>query len=155
MKLKPYSLYIFDWQGTLFNTKSRALYAGAIDLLEYLRKQNVKIALATGCTRQTLDSLLSSYNLGKYFDYTRTTSECQVKPHPEMVEQTLEHFEIKKDQAVVIGDTIYDIFMANNAKVDSIGVAQDIYQESDLQKLQPTHVFANIQELYYKLNPMK
>jgi phosphoglycolate phosphatase len=94
-------------------------------LLDDLQDRDYLLAVATGKGRRGLDHEIAKHNLAKYFIITKTTSECFSKPNPQMVHEILEFTGIDARDAIVIGDSIYDIQMAFNAEVDSIHITDE------------------------------
>ncbi len=146
--MKDYSLYIFDWEGTITSSTSLGLSEKAVDLLELLKSKNKKLAVATGGSRGPFDMVLGALKLKEYFDYTRTASECDAKPEPQMINDILSYMGIDKSDAVMIGDTANDIQMATNAGIDSIAVCQGYCTREDFQYFSPSFTYDSIKDLY-------
>jgi phosphoglycolate phosphatase len=49
----------------------------------------------------------------------------------------LRYFDVAADRAVMIGDSIHDLTMANNAGMASIGVSYGAHNEARLKTLNP------------------
>lgn len=146
--MKKYLLFIFDWQDTLINTRSGKLFTGVKELLAELRKNNAKLGIATGSSRPAFETLLELLGMEKVFDYTKTSSECALKPDPDMLNQILSEAGIDKENAVMVGDTIQDIIMAKNAGIDSIALVQGSDNKAALANMHSTYLFDNINDLY-------
>ena len=58
----------------------------------------------------------------------------QGKPHPEAVNMTLEHFGFNAEEAIVVGDTIFDVEMGLNAGTRSCGVTYGNGSKESLSK---------------------
>jgi phosphoglycolate phosphatase len=54
-----------------------------------------------------------------------------------MLYSLLAHFDVTADRAIMIGDSIHDLAMANNAGMASIGVSYGAHNESRLNLLNP------------------
>ncbi|HBF47174.1 MAG TPA: HAD family hydrolase, partial [Shewanella frigidimarina] len=63
--------------------------------------------------------------------------DAKSKPHPEMLHSLLSHFNVAADRAIMIGDSIHDLTMANNAGMASIGVSYGAHNEARLKTLNP------------------
>jgi phosphoglycolate phosphatase len=105
------------------------------------------VAVATGKSRRGLDSALVSSGLGPHFDITRCADETRSKPDPKMLAEILEHFEIEPGDAVMIGDTRYDLDMARRINMPSIGVEWGVHKRDELGKYDPMFVASNVREL--------
>ena len=64
-----------------------------------------------------------------------------------MVELILEELHFKKEDALVIGDTKFDILMSNNAGTKSCYVCYDNKKNKDILALKPDCVIGNFKEL--------
>ena len=108
------------------------LYDDALYTLDSLRSAGHSLAVATGKGRDGLDRVLQEKNLGQYFDATRCADETKSKPHPLMLQELLTELGFSAQEAIMIGDTDFDLAMANAAGMQSIGVS---YGAHDLDRL--------------------
>ncbi|PCJ44873.1 MAG: HAD family hydrolase [Moraxellaceae bacterium] len=105
-----------DQQPSLF-------YPGIEAMLHQLAESGKKLSIATGKSRRGLDRVLTAVNLHQLFDGTRCADETHSKPHPAMVNELLALHGLRPDQAIVVGDTEFDMGMALSAGVDRVGVS--------------------------------
>jgi phosphoglycolate phosphatase len=98
------------------------LFDGARELIIELHRRGYKLAVATGKGRRGLNLALEHCGLGRYFHETRTVDECFSKPHPQMLDELMEELVITPERTLMIGDTSYDLQMAQNAGVHAVGV---------------------------------
>jgi phosphoglycolate phosphatase len=54
-----------------------------------------------------------------------------------MLHALLSHFAVSADKAIMIGDSVHDLTMANNANMASIGVSYGAHDEARLKGLAP------------------
>lgn len=108
------------------------LYAGVHECLQQLEKDGVLLGIATGNSRRGLDAFLERQGLEKMFINTKTADENPGKPNPEMLIQAMKEVGAESDMTVMIGDTVYDILMAGNAGVGSIGVSWGSHGKKEL-----------------------
>jgi len=134
-------------QYMVVNTTSSVLFNGAEALLDSLEQQGYWLAVATGKGRQGLDQVLELTGLGPRFHTTRCASETFSKPHPLMLEEILEQLGMDVKDALMIGDTEYDMEMAKNARMDRLGVSYGVHPQDRLMKHQPIGCIDNINEL--------
>lgn len=100
------------------------LYPGARAALEHLADQpDMTLAVATGKSRRGLDALLQAHGLEGVFASTQVADDHPSKPHPAMIHAALAETGVEADQAVMIGDTTYDMDMAAAADVTALGVS--------------------------------
>lgn len=97
-------------------------FDGMPELLADLRGSSRLLAVATGKSRRGLDRVMSALAVNDVFHGTRCADETRGKPEPDMVLELLEGLRVEPAQAVVVGDSHFDLEMAARAGVDSIGV---------------------------------
>ena len=126
------------------------LFEGITSLLDGLRTQNKLTAVATGKSRAGLNRVLQHAALKNRFDATGTADETASKPHPQMLFELLEELEVHADEAIMIGDTTYDVDMAHEAGMTAIGVTYGAHDADTLASSQPAvlvHSVAELQQL--------
>ncbi|MGH1420639.1 MAG: HAD-IA family hydrolase [Hyphomonas sp.] len=99
------------------------LYDGAMEILEQLRDENWLIAMATGKTRQGIRSVFASHPMEPFFDTIWCADDGPGKPHPFMVQQSMDALGVEAHQSLMIGDATFDILMGNAAGVKTLGVS--------------------------------
>jgi phosphoglycolate phosphatase len=119
------------------NEQPTPLFEGVESLIINLHAAGYQLAVATGKGRDGLDKVLALTGLGQYFHATRCADDAKSKPDPEMLHSLLRHFDVAADRAVMIGDSIHDLTMANNAGMASIGVSYGAHNEARLKTLNP------------------
>lgn len=127
------------------------LFPGAMDLLGWLESNNVQTAVATGKARHGLSRALTSVGLENYFKHSVCADEAASKPHPEMVQRLLDLTGCEPDKTLVVGDSVHDINMAKNARVDSIGVTTGASSPQALGALGPIAVIDCLTQLKEKV----
>ncbi|MDH5484783.1 MAG: HAD-IA family hydrolase [Gammaproteobacteria bacterium] len=130
------------------------LFDGVEALLESLENQGYWLAIATGKGRQGLDQVLEYTGLTDRFHVTRCASETFSKPHPLMLEEILDKLGIDARDALMIGDTEYDMEMALNADMDRLAVSYGVHSQSRLLKHKPIGCLHDICELPAYLNQL-
>ncbi|TDK43896.1 HAD-IA family hydrolase [Antarcticimicrobium luteum] len=100
------------------------LFPGTAEMLEDLAAQpGILIGVATGKSRRGLDALIEAHGLGRYFVTTQVADDHPSKPHPAMIEAALAETGVSAADAVMVGDTSYDMDMARAAGVAGLGVS--------------------------------
>ena len=108
-------------------------------MLQTLQQKNRQLAVATGKKRQGLDRVLDASDSQHYFVVTRCADESGSKPDPQMLTDILQHTDQQISNAVFIGDSIYDIQMANSIGMTSIAVNYGTATSAELAAQQPTY----------------
>ncbi|MDA3807487.1 MAG: HAD-IA family hydrolase [Thiomicrorhabdus sp.] len=122
-------------------------FDGAESLLFNLRQHGLKLAIATGKSRKGLDQVLGECGFGVYFDMTRTPVESASKPNPLMLDQILTELGLSVDEVVMIGDTTFDMEMAQNIGMDRIALSHGVHQMELLAEYNPVAQLDSLQEL--------
>ncbi|SNT75297.1 HAD-IA family hydrolase [Paracoccus seriniphilus] len=109
------------------------LYAGAKACLETLAaRDDLLLAVATGKSRRGLMALIEAHGLSGMFVSLQTADDHPSKPNPEMLLAALDEAGVATEQAVMVGDTTYDMEMARAAKVKGLGVAWGYHADAAL-----------------------
>jgi phosphoglycolate phosphatase len=127
----------FSHQFRNVNQLPTPFYPGIESWLYSLKKQGYQLAVATGKSRVGLDGLLEKLNLKDLFDVTYCSDETASKPNPLMLNKILQDLTINAEQALMVGDSSYDLEMANNAQIDCLGVSYGAHSEQLLNKFNP------------------
>lgn len=120
------------------------LYGDVLDTLDELRRGGHQLAVATGKARVGLDRALTEQGLSDFFDASRCADETRSKPHPLMLEQLLAELACPADDALMIGDTEFDLLMARAAGMRGVGVTYGAHPVSRLQKCSPHLLVDNL-----------
>jgi phosphoglycolate phosphatase len=108
-------------QGT---QQSSPLYPGIRAVLDELNAvPEFLLGVATGKSRRGLDALLAGHQMERLFLTQQVADHHPSKPHPAMLEAALAETGLSADQAVMIGDTEFDMAMAQAAGIRAIGVS--------------------------------
>ncbi len=122
-------------------------FEGAEAVLQTLADAGYMLAVATGKGRHGLDRVLNSTGFGQYFVETRCADETCSKPHPQMLQEIMEVLDTAPHQTLMIGDTEYDLEMANAAKVTSVAVDYGVHERERLLACNPQACLSSIQSL--------
>ena len=129
------------------NSHRTPFFAPIENMLLTLKQQDKQLAVATGKKRKGLDRVLEASASHHYFTITRCADESGSKPDPQMLRDILDYTNQPISQAVFIGDSIYDIQMANHLGMTSIAVNYGTASSSELAAEQPTYQVDTPQEL--------
>ena len=124
--------------------------AGAEDLFKYLRAKGVAIALTTGFSRSTLDTLLIELGWKDLIDISVTPGEAgRGRPHPDMLQKAATTLGITNPASViVVGDTAADMQAAVSFGAgQAIGVLTGAHDEHRLHDAGATSVINSVADL--------
>ncbi|WP_290790207.1 HAD-IA family hydrolase [Halomonas sp.] len=107
-----------------------------------------RLAVATGKSRRGLDRIFRESDSGRWFHASRTADETRSKPHPLMLEELLLELEVPLEEAVMVGDTEYDLEMARAIGMDRVGVTWGVHAPERLAASRPTYTAETVPELF-------
>lgn len=111
------------------------LFPGAREcLMRLAARDDLLLGIATGKSRRGLDALLAHHDLGGLFVTRQVADDHPSKPHPDMLRAALAEAGVSAAQAVIVGDTSYDIEMGVAAGVAGIGVNWGYHPVAQLQQ---------------------
>ncbi|BBT80554.1 haloacid dehalogenase [Aeromonas veronii] len=116
------------------------LFAGAGELLHDWQSQGLQLAVATGKSRRGLDRVLDETGLRPLLVTSRGADEANSKPDPLMLEQILAELGLSPRQAVMIGDSVHDMAMAEAIAMPRIGVTWGVDSRDALGRHGPVAV---------------
>ncbi|QQN74805.1 HAD-IA family hydrolase [Croceicoccus sp. YJ47] len=108
------------------------LYDGMAMLLRHLHAAGWTLAVATGKSDRGLAHCLDHHGIADLFESLQTADRHPSKPHPSMIERILDDTGVDADHAVMIGDTSFDMLMADAAGVRGVGVAWGYHAPDEL-----------------------
>lgn len=99
------------------------LYDGARDCLDALAaRDDLLLGVATGKSRRGLDAMLDHHGLRGHFVTLQTADHHPSKPHPDMLRAACAEAGVAPGDALMIGDTEFDMEMADAAGCAAIAV---------------------------------
>jgi phosphoglycolate phosphatase len=109
------------------------MYEGIAELLDALDADGWLLAVATGKSDRGLGLVLEHHGLSRRFVSLQTADRHPSKPHPSMIEAALAQAGADRAQAVMIGDTSFDMMMARAAGVRALGVGWGYHCPDELR----------------------
>jgi len=127
------------------------LFDGVNTMLAELQQRGINMAVATGKARRGLQRAWQNTKTGCYFIASRTADEAESKPSCDMLEQLLAELGISADQAIMVGDTSYDMQMAKQLNMQSIAVTYGVHNVEQLNTQTPTYTVNTVSQLHQLL----
>lgn len=125
-----------------------ALYPGARAALDALSaRAAVQLGIATGKSRRGLQHVLAAQGLEGRFQTAQVADDHPSKPHPSMVLAALDACGVAAADAVMVGDTEFDIRMARAAGVPAIGVGWGYHPAEELHRAGASAVIGHFDDL--------
>lgn len=132
------------WQSSLHG---QALFPGAHQVLAELKQAGYLLAVATGKGKNGLQRALEEENLIEVFNITRCSEETCSKPDPQMLREILADMDVGASDALMIGDTSYDMEMAARINMDRLAVSYGAHSRAHLLPHGPLGFIDDIREL--------
>lgn len=111
------NFYIFNTQGAV------NLYPNVPETLSELKNRGLVLTIASSRSHNSLADYINNLNLSEYISYIIGGDDVSAgKPNPEAIDRTLEKFGFKPEEAIMVGDTVFDIHMGINAGTYTCGV---------------------------------
>lgn len=132
---------------------SQPLFPGIVEILRALHAAGWTLGVATGMSDRGLEHVLAENGIADLFVTLQTADRHPSKPHPAMLEQALFEAGAQPEQAVMIGDTAYDMAMARSAMVRGIGVDWGYHHPVELEEAGAEWVAETPRELLEYLVP--
>ena len=88
-----------------------------------------------------------------FVDYSLCGNEAKPKPDPDMLNQLLNQCQLSAQEAIMIGDTSFDLDMAAHCSMRAIGLTTGGHTADTLRRSHPMAICASITELKQHLIP--
>ena len=100
------------------------LFDGVDVTLDALKRAGVTLLIASNNIRSVLERLTTRLNIAHYFDGIICADDVvNTKPAPDIALLALEHYNVKGNEALVVGDSTYDMEMGRGADCHLCGVS--------------------------------
>jgi phosphoglycolate phosphatase len=123
------------------------LFPGVGDTLDELKSRGHHIAVATGKSRRGLDRMLGNLGWEDHFHATRCADETASKPDPLMLSELMVELDYGVEDALMVGDTEFDLEMASRLGMRRVGVSYGAHSPERLSLHQPEVIIDDIKEL--------
>lgn len=123
------------------------LFPRVDETLHRLYDNGYQLAIATGKSRRGLNRALRAMNLEHLFHASRCADETCSKPDPLMIREILEELALCPEDSVMIGDTEYDMEMAQRAEIARIAVTYGAHDVKRLRRWEPLACLDDISKL--------
>ncbi|MBY0447830.1 MAG: HAD-IA family hydrolase [Hyphomonadaceae bacterium] len=127
--------------------RTEALYPGADDLVRRLKREGWTLGIATGKARRGVEHFLETHGFAGVFDCGFCADDGPGKPDPHMLRLNLKAARRAAEEAVMIGDTSFDMAMACAAGVHAQGVAWGFHTPQEIAAGGAAHIAHAFEEL--------
>ena len=120
---------------------------GAINLLKFLKKKHIKIALASSNNRYEINLYLEKTNLLKYFECIISGEDIkESKPNPEIFNKVINYFNVKPSETIILEDSFNGIRAAFSSGAKGIMIP-DILEPNIEMKEKAKYIFKDLDEV--------
>ena len=134
-----YDKYIKDFEkirNQILENEPYKLKKGALNILNYCKKHNIKMAIATSTARDKQTKVLTELGIIDYFDYMVFGDEINnSKPAPDIYLKVYEHYNIDKDEMIIYEDSKNGILSAHNAGIRVVYIKDIVEVEEEVTSL--------------------
>mgnify|MGYP001501322878 FL=1 len=96
---------------------------GFMDMFELIKSKKILVGIASNAIRKNVKMILSELKIYEKFDSIICGDEVRKgKPDPEMFDETVDRFNLKKEECLIFEDSVEGVSAAVNSKVDVVGI---------------------------------
>lgn len=96
---------------------------GFMDMFELIKSKKILVGIASNAIRKNVKMILSELKIYKKFDSIICGDEVKRgKPDPEMFDETIDRFNLKKEECLIFEDSVEGVSAAVNSGVDVVGI---------------------------------
>ena len=129
-------------------TENTSFFPGVLELLQKWHRQGMRLAIVTTKYHYRIEAILEKYQASGLVDIIIGGEDVKrPKPDPEGVLQVLGDWQLPKDQALYVGDSLVDARTAQAAGVDFAGVTTGTTSKAELQAYPNVVVAQGLDEL--------
>jgi HAD superfamily hydrolase (TIGR01509 family) len=108
-------------------------FPGVRALLERMREAGLRLAIATSSPTEELEPAIDIANIRDLLEKRTTADDADSsKPDPDILHAALDQLRLRPEEAVMLGDTPYDIAAAGRAGLDVIAFRSGGFSDEDL-----------------------
>ena len=126
---------------------------GARELIKELRRRGHTVVFASSAKEKEVDVYLDLLDARDLVESWTTSADVEAtKPAPDLVHAALEKAGGRPEEAVLVGDTPWDIKAAAQAEVPTLAVLTGGFSESELTEAGAAGVFESVADLCARLD---
>jgi phosphoglycolate phosphatase len=128
--------------------KNTKLLPRVSETLKALKKMDLKIGLCTINGEKSVNYILQRFKIAEFFNAVIPRNKVKlVKPHAEHLEATLNALEVKRDEAIAVGDGTGDMRSAKELKVVAVGLPTGVSSPKELTGSGANYIITSIADL--------
>ena len=96
---------------------------GFMEMFELIKSKEILVGIASNAIRKNVKMILSELKIYEKFDSIICGDEVKKgKPDPEMFNETVDRFNLKKEECLIFEDSVEGVTAAANSRVDVVGI---------------------------------
>lgn len=124
------------------------VFPHVVETIKALHDAGILVTIASSRGRDTLVEFLREMKMEPYISFVICATDIEhAKPAPDMVLVTLDKTGISPQNAIVVGDTQFDVLMAHRAGVRAVGVTYGNGRREEFEELGTEYII----DSFYKL----
>jgi HAD superfamily hydrolase (TIGR01509 family) len=125
---------------------------GARRLIEDLKERGDTVVLASSAKKWEVEHYIELLNVSSIVDAWTTSDDVErTKPEPDLVHAALDKVDGAPEDALMIGDTVWDVEAAHRAGIETLAVRTGGFSEQELQDAGAREVYTSVEELRQSL----
>jgi HAD superfamily hydrolase (TIGR01509 family) len=125
---------------------------GSRELIGDLRERGDVVVLASSAKEWEVEHYIELLDAKEIVDGWTTSADVeQTKPEPDLVHAALDKVDGRPQDALMIGDTVWDVEAAHRAGVETLAVRTGGFSEQELRDAGARDVFTSVEELRKRL----
>ncbi|MCY1720421.1 HAD hydrolase-like protein [Prolixibacteraceae bacterium Z1-6] len=126
--------------------KNCLLHSSATEVLSYFKEKGIRQFVLSAMQQEMLNETLKQQGIFDYFEGVAGLNDHYAVSKIERGEQLISQFNINKEKATIIGDTIHDFEVAQQLGTDCILIA-DGHQSAERLQSTGIHVISDLRRL--------
>lgn len=122
------------------------MYPGIKDILDVVKKYNIKTAIVSTSPRLYVEKLIQHYDMPIHYLVSYHDAK-PIKPHPAQMLKALELMGENAQNTISFGDRVIDIQASNAANIESVACFWGTKEKSDLIKSSYSHAIIRPDEI--------
>jgi HAD superfamily hydrolase (TIGR01549 family) len=132
--------------------KQVRMLPGARELLDYLTQAGVPWAIATSGRKENAQPALDILGVGSNVTVITRDQVSYAKPDPDLFMAAANRLGVELENAVVVGDSIWDMLAARRARALGVGVLSGGYGQDELERAGAYRVYEEPADLMRHLD---
>ena len=127
---------------------------GAVELLRFLRSNQIVFGVATSGSRPEINASLDALGIGDDVVVVERGDVVRAKPEPDLFLACQQRLGVRVEDCYVVGDAVWDLLAARRAGMLTIGLLSGGYGEDELSRAGAFRVYRDPLELYHSLDEL-